>query len=125
MKVGILGSGEVAKALASGFLKHGHEVTLGTREPAKLVEWKTKNPKGEIGGFADAAKFGELVVLAVKGSVSAEALRAGHLCQRLGRLRSACRTPEPCSGVTPRPCRENSPSTDKEIRHRSSQLKST
>jgi predicted dinucleotide-binding enzyme len=82
MKVGILGSGEVAKALASGFLKHGHEVTMGTREPAKLADWKTKNPTGKLGSFVEAARFGELVVLAVKGSVSAEVLRtagAGNL----------------------------------------------
>ena len=39
MKVGILGSGDVAKVLAGGFLKHGHEVMMGTREPAKLAEW--------------------------------------------------------------------------------------
>jgi predicted dinucleotide-binding enzyme len=37
MKVGILGSGDVAKALASGFLKHGHEVLMGTRSPTKLA----------------------------------------------------------------------------------------
>jgi len=47
MKVGILGSGDVAKALASGFLKHGHEVTLGTRESVKLADWRAKNPKGQ------------------------------------------------------------------------------
>lgn len=82
MKVGILGSGEVAKTLAGGFLKHGHEVMLGTREPAKLADWTTKNPHGKVGSFADAAAFGELVVLAVKGAASAEALRgagAGNL----------------------------------------------
>jgi predicted dinucleotide-binding enzyme len=76
MKVGILGSGDVAKALASGFLKHGHEVTLGTREAVKLADWRAKNPKGKVSTFADTANFGELVVLAVKGSVAAEALRA-------------------------------------------------
>ena len=76
MKVGILGSGEVAKALASGFLKHGHEVTMGTREPAKLADWRAKNPKGRVGSFVDAARFGELLVLAVKGSVAAEVLHA-------------------------------------------------
>ena len=76
MRVGILGSGEVAKTLGSGFLKHGHEVMMGTREPAKLKEWAGKNPKGRVGSFADAAKSGELVVLAVKGAASAEALRA-------------------------------------------------
>jgi predicted dinucleotide-binding enzyme len=76
MKIGILGSGDVAKVLASGFLKHGHEVKMGTREPGKLSEWKQKNPQGEIGSFADAAAYGEVVVLAVKGTVAAEALRA-------------------------------------------------
>jgi predicted dinucleotide-binding enzyme len=76
MKVGILGSGDVAKALAGGFLKHGHDVTMGTREPAKLADWKAKNPAAKVSSFADAARFGEVVVLAVKGAVAAEALRA-------------------------------------------------
>jgi predicted dinucleotide-binding enzyme len=76
MKVGILGSGDVAKTLASGFLKHGHDVTMGTRAPAKLADWAAKNPKGRVAGFAEAAKFGELVVLAVKGLAAGEALRA-------------------------------------------------
>src|SRR5262249_12138392 len=34
------------------------------------------NSKAQIGNFVDAAKFGELVVLAVKGNVAAEAIRA-------------------------------------------------
>lgn len=76
MKVGILGSGDVGKALTGGFLKHGHEVMLGTRTPAKLADWATQNPKARVGSFADAAKFAELVVLAVKGTVAADALRA-------------------------------------------------
>jgi predicted dinucleotide-binding enzyme len=76
MKVGVLGSGVVATTLASGFLKHGHEAMLGTRSPAKLGDWKKQNPAGRVGSFAEAAKFGELVVLAVKGTVAAEALRA-------------------------------------------------
>jgi 8-hydroxy-5-deazaflavin:NADPH oxidoreductase len=75
MKIGILGSGVVAQALAGGFLKHGHEVMLGTRTPAKLAEWTANNSKARIAGFADAAKFGELVVLAVKGTAAADALR--------------------------------------------------
>ncbi len=39
MKVGILGSGDVAKALGNGFLQHGHDVMPGTRDPAKLADW--------------------------------------------------------------------------------------
>jgi predicted dinucleotide-binding enzyme len=75
MKVGILGSGDVAKALAIGFLKHGHDVLMGTRSPAKLAEWVKQNPKGRIGSFAEAANFADLAVLAVKGTVAADALR--------------------------------------------------
>jgi hypothetical protein len=75
MKVGILGSGDVAKALAGGFLRHGHDVRLGTRAPAKLSNWATQNPRISVGSFSDAAEFGELVVLAVKGSAAADALR--------------------------------------------------
>ena len=74
MKAGILGSGDVGKALAAGFLKHGHEVMLGTREPAKVADWLKQNPKARVGSFADTAMFGEVVVLAVKGTVAAEAL---------------------------------------------------
>lgn len=76
MNVGILGSGDVAKALAVGFLKHGHNVTMGTRTPGKLADWAKQNPKGKIGNFAEAAQFGDVVVLAVKGSAAPEALRA-------------------------------------------------
>jgi 8-hydroxy-5-deazaflavin:NADPH oxidoreductase len=76
MKVGILGSGDVAKALGAGFLKHGHEVVLGTREPSKLAEWAKENPAGRVAGFAETARFGLVVVLAVKGTAAADALRA-------------------------------------------------
>jgi len=76
MKVGILGSGEVAKTLAGGFLKHDHEVMLGTRDSAKLADWAKQNSRGRVGSFAEAAKFGEMVVVAVKGAVALEALRA-------------------------------------------------
>jgi len=39
MKVGVLGSGEVGQALGDGFVKHRHEVMLGTRDPGKLADW--------------------------------------------------------------------------------------
>ena len=74
MKVGVLGSGDVAKTLASGFLRHGHQVKIGSRSPAKLTEWSAGNPGSKTGTFAEAAQFGEIVVLAVKGNVAAEAL---------------------------------------------------
>jgi predicted dinucleotide-binding enzyme len=75
MKIGILGSGDVSKALGIGFLKYGHSITLGSRTVSKLAEWLKQHPGAQSGSFADAARFGELVVLAVKGSAASEALR--------------------------------------------------
>ncbi len=75
MKVSVLGSGEVAKTLASGFVKHRHLVMLGSRSPEKLKDWATKHPSEATGTFATAAAFGEVIVLAVKGSAAWEALR--------------------------------------------------
>lgn len=74
MNVGIIGSGEVAQALGTGFLKHGHGVMLGTRDTDKLSGWVSKNGNGKVGSFAEAAKFGDTVVLAVKGTVALKAL---------------------------------------------------
>jgi predicted dinucleotide-binding enzyme len=86
MNIGVLGSGQVAQTLASGLLDHGHSVTLGTRNPGKLSEWQTRNPKGRIGSFSDAAAFGELVVLAVKGSAAADALRQAAKSNLAGKV---------------------------------------
>lgn len=70
-KIAVIGSGVVGQVLADGFLKHGYEVMRGSREPQKLADWK--NSAGEraaCGTFAEAARFGELVVLAVKGNAA-------------------------------------------------------
>jgi len=85
MNIGILGSGGVAKTLAEGFLRHGHEVKLGTRTPAKLADWAAANPQASVGSFAEAAGFGELLVLAVKGSAAAEALEAAGAANLAGK----------------------------------------
>lgn len=75
MKVGILGSGVVAQALGAGFLKYGQGVLLGTRSPEKLAEWVRRHPEGKVGSFLDAAQFGEVLVVAVKGGHAADTLR--------------------------------------------------
>jgi 8-hydroxy-5-deazaflavin:NADPH oxidoreductase len=86
MKVGVLGSGDVAKVLGTGFLKHGHDVIMGTREQAKLADWAAQNPTGRVGGFAEAAAFADLVVLAVKGTAAADALRAAGKSNLAGKV---------------------------------------
>jgi predicted dinucleotide-binding enzyme len=80
--IAVLGSGNVGETLANGFLKHGHEVMRGSRDPAKLAAWKgAAGPKARAGTFAEAARFGEIAVLAVKGTaaLSAVALTEGAL----------------------------------------------
>jgi predicted dinucleotide-binding enzyme len=72
-KIGILGSGAVAKSLGNGFIKYGYKVMLGTRDISKLSEWKEKaGSNAQIGGFEETAKFGEIIVLAVLGNVATE-----------------------------------------------------
>lgn len=72
-KVGILGSGDAAQALGRGFMKHGFDVMLGTRDASKLAEWGQET-KGRVGSFADAARHGEIVVLALSGAGTESAL---------------------------------------------------
>jgi len=80
MKVGILGSGIVGQTLATGFIKFGHQVKIGTSNPGKLNDWLSNvGPNGSVGSFADAASFGELIVLAVKGTAALNVLeKAGE-----------------------------------------------
>ncbi len=76
MKIGVLGSGDVAKTLAAGFLTHGHEVMIGSGTTAKLTDWGKSHPGSKVGDFAAAARFGQLIVLAVKGTAAQQVLRA-------------------------------------------------
>jgi len=68
-KIGILGSGMVAQALAKGFMSNGFEVMLGTRSTSKLSEWQSESG-GKVGSFAETAEFGDLIILAVKGNIA-------------------------------------------------------
>jgi predicted dinucleotide-binding enzyme len=82
-RIAVIGSGQVGQVLADGFLKHGYEVMRASREPGKLEAWKAKaGPKAAIGKPADAARWAEIVVLAVKGS-GAEAAIAEAGAQNL------------------------------------------
>lgn len=75
-KIGILGSGAVAKALAAGFNKHGYEVMIGSRDLSKLAEFISANGNRiKSGSFSDTSKFGELIVLAVKGTAAINVLQ--------------------------------------------------
>ena len=79
MKVGVLGTGMVGQAIATGLVGCGHEVRMGARESGneKAVAWAADagDSAGE-GSFADAASFGELLFNCTAGTASLEALRA-------------------------------------------------
>lgn len=75
MKVGILGSGIVGQTLGTGFLKYGHQVKIGTGNSNKLNDWlKSAGSNASVGSFAEAASFGEIIVLAVKGTAALKVL---------------------------------------------------
>lgn len=79
-KIGIIGSGVVGQVLANGFIKHGYDVMIGTNTASKRDELKSKtNDKAKIGSFAETAKFGEIIVLATKGTAAEAALRSAGI----------------------------------------------
>ena len=83
-KIGIIGSGIVGQTLAKGFLKHGYAVMIGTNTPAKRADLEAKTA-ARVGSFEEAAKFGDLVVLATKGLAAAAALEAAGSANLAGK----------------------------------------
>jgi predicted dinucleotide-binding enzyme len=81
MKVGILGSGIVGQTLGSGFIKYGHQVKIGTGNPSKLNDWlKSAGPNAFVDSFEQVANFGDIIVLAVKGTAALSLLeKAGSI----------------------------------------------
>jgi len=89
MRIGVLGTGMVGQVLAAKLAGTGHEVTVGTRDPAATLArqepdgygnppfsaWHAQHPDVKVGSFADAASHGELVVNATAGAASLDALR--------------------------------------------------
>jgi predicted dinucleotide-binding enzyme len=85
-KIGVLGSGQVGEVLANGFLKHGYAVMRGSRDPGKLAPWQaTAGAHASTGTFADAAKFADIVVLAVKGSAALAAVELAGAANLVGK----------------------------------------
>ncbi|MHB8420228.1 MAG: NADPH-dependent F420 reductase [Myxococcales bacterium] len=85
MKIGIVGSGVVGQTLGAKLVELGHDVALGTRDPRKLDdkknmadslgEWLSRVKKARVVSFKDAAAHGELLISAVHGQASIEALQ--------------------------------------------------
>ena len=88
MRIGVLGSGAVGQTLAAGFLKHGHSAMIGTRQPDSdaMRKWLAENPKGAVGTFEQAAKFGDLLVLASLGRAAAQVVELAGKANFTGKV---------------------------------------
>jgi 8-hydroxy-5-deazaflavin:NADPH oxidoreductase len=90
MKIGILGTGMVGQVVGAALAAKGHSVMIGTRDVAKSLAnteksamgmpgfgtWYEDNQHIQVGTFAEAANFGELLVNATSGLASLEALQS-------------------------------------------------
>jgi hypothetical protein len=75
MKLAVLGSGMVGKAIAGKLVQRGHDVLIGTRDPGKLRDWLAAGGAGaRAASFAETAAHGELVFNCTAGGASLEAL---------------------------------------------------
>src|SRR6185436_10177331 len=74
VNIGVLGSGDVGRVLAAGFAGLGHEVKVGSRSPEKLRDWAAAAERLHAGTFAEAAEFGDILVLATLGAAAGEAI---------------------------------------------------
>src|SRR5581483_9799226 len=73
-RIGVLGSAAVGQTLAGGLKKHGYDVRIASRTPAKLADFSAKSGI-QAATFADVAAWAEALVLAVKGTAAQSALR--------------------------------------------------
>src|SRR5207248_2476080 len=82
MRIGIVGSGAVGRALGRGFASRGHEVRIGSRQPQseELRQWlAAAGARAATGSTAEAAAFGELIVLATAWSGTESAIGSAGL----------------------------------------------
>jgi 8-hydroxy-5-deazaflavin:NADPH oxidoreductase len=78
MRFGVLGSGRVGQTLSEGLKRHGYEVRIATRSPAKLEEFSSRTGIA-VGTPVEIAEWAEALVLAVLGSAAEAVLdEAGH-----------------------------------------------
>ncbi len=99
-KVGIIGSGNVGQALAKGFIDNGFDVTIASRSAEKRKELEAQfNGKLKADTPENAAKNGELIVFAVKGSEAKEALQTVDINNLSGK--TVIDTTNPISNAMP------------------------
>ncbi|MDX1439402.1 MAG: NAD(P)-binding domain-containing protein [Rubricoccaceae bacterium] len=89
MNIGIIGSGNVGRALGKGFVSRGHSVHLGTRDPNReeLQQWASEGgDNATVSTNEDAAAFGELIVLATDWSGTENAIQLAGVSNFSGKV---------------------------------------
>jgi 8-hydroxy-5-deazaflavin:NADPH oxidoreductase len=89
MKIAILGTGMVGNALATKLVQLGHQIMMGSRTSSSEAgqAWlKSVGGKAQIGTFADAAAFGEIVLDCSNGANSIAALRQAGAANLRGKI---------------------------------------
>lgn len=100
LRIGVLGTGVVGRAHAAGLVEKGHEVMIGTRDTADTLArsepdfmgnepfpvWQKRNPGVQLGSFADAGSFGQMVINATLGSAALEALTLAGAANLAGKI---------------------------------------
>jgi 8-hydroxy-5-deazaflavin:NADPH oxidoreductase len=74
MRIGTLGNGLMAEALAGQWIKAGHDVMIGGRDPERAAD-VAKRIGAAAGSLAEAASYGEVVLLAVPAEVAVNVAR--------------------------------------------------
>jgi NADPH-dependent F420 reductase len=85
MNIGVIGAGNMARVLGKRWAEKGHKVFFGSREQSRAQQVAIQVGHGaRAGSFAEAAQFGEAVLLAVswEGVANAIAL-AGPLTGKI------------------------------------------
>lgn len=81
MRVGVLGTGMVGRAIATKLVELGHDALMGSRSAGNesATEWvAAAGPRASQGTFADAAAHGELLFNCTAGAASLEAIGAAR-----------------------------------------------
>jgi predicted dinucleotide-binding enzyme len=86
-RIGIIGSGAVGQTLANGFIRHGYDVTIGTNSDSKRGELIEKtHRKAKVASFEDTARFGDVIVVATKGSAAENAVKLAGTANLAGKV---------------------------------------
>ncbi len=100
MKIAVIGTGSVGQTLASRLVSLGHQVKMGTRNVAEKLasttkdtygnppfsEWHAANKNVQLGTFAEAAAFGEIILNVTKDAKSIDALKSAEAKNLAGKI---------------------------------------